>query len=223
MNVIRSMHRDPETGQFLAHDSVTFEDIEVVSFSANVGVQAADLSGATGFVGQDNAEFEGLLLVDFDDVVDRNEELRLLSAEHRATAFINSTSTEDGTVSVSAEVSASPSLTDVTGRAADASTDSFDDGPVTGRADNDDSIDLLGRPMTMTGHAPFFDSSSGAGGGGSAGEDSVDMDAAPAEFGRFHPRDELFLNGRIESWNVADAGIHLSVAGQHVFGVTEDC
>jgi hypothetical protein len=44
----------------------------------------------------------------------------------------------------------------------------------------------------------------------------------PAEFGRFHPRDELFINGEFRAWNIDDAGIHAAVAGQHVYGVISD-
>jgi len=213
--------RDPQTGQFVEQSS--FDDIEVATFSANVGVEAADLTGTTGFNGGDRNSFEQVEVVDYDDIVDRNEELVLLSARHRLSSYLNSTETADGTVSVAAEISASPSLTDVTNRAANPSSgNAFGPDNVMGRRESDDSIDVLGRPMVAVAHGPYTDGASGTGGGGSAGEDLVQLDGAPAEFGRFHPRDELFVNGRIVVWNVDDAGAHASISGQHVYGVLSD-
>ena len=43
-------HRDPQTGQFLPHDEEQYDDIEVATFGANLGVQAGDLWGITTIV-----------------------------------------------------------------------------------------------------------------------------------------------------------------------------
>lgn len=214
-------HRDPETGQFVSGSE--YADIEVASFSVNAGVTAADLSGATGFDGGDQPGFEGAEILDYDDIVDRNEELHLLSAEHRIDLFVNSTETADGTVLGAFEVSASPSRTDVTTEAGAARTADLVTGTtIVGDTGRDDTIDVVGRPLVATGHAPFSDSSTGVGGGGSAGEDTYDSTVFPTEMGRFHPRDELFLNGQFTVWNIDDAGIHAQLTGQHVYGVIEE-
>lgn len=203
-----------------------FDDIEVVSFSANAGVQASNLSGTTGFQGGDEQEFEGLELVDYDEIVDRNEELRLLYVAHALSVYANSTETEDGTVAASVEISADPSLTDVGRGATDLGTGSVpgtgkDSADVVGLARSDDTIDIIGRALTAVGTGAFSDTTNGTGGGGAAGHDSYDSEVFPMEMGRFHPRDELFLNGRFASWNIDDAGIHIGVEGQHIYGVME--
>lgn len=209
-------HRDPKTGRFLPSGETGWDDIEVATFQGHVGVQAADLTGGTGFNGGDQERFEGLQLLDYDDFVDRNEELILLSAEHHLNVYANSTETADGTVRLTVTVSASPSVS--TGLATSITTDAVDNN-VVGGADADDSIDHIGRLLIATGHAPFSDGATGVGGAGSAGEDTYRSTVFPAEFGRFHPRDELFLNGIFEVWNIDDAGIHGELYGQHVYGV----
>lgn len=218
-------HRDPETGQFLPHNTAQYSDIEVASFGVNVGVQAGDLSGATGFGGGDIDEFEAVEAIDYDEIVDRNEELVLLQAEHSLVAYVNSTETADGTVAVAAEISADPSLSEPTNLVAGISTNESvpPDSAVSARDDagKSDSIDLITRPLYAVGTGPFSDGASGVGGGGSVGRDDTESDMFPAEFGRFHPRDELFINGEFRVWNVDDAGVHAAVMGQHVYGVIE--
>lgn len=213
-------HRDPETGQFVAGDH-TYKDIEMATFAAGVGIQASDLSGGTGFNGGDTETFSGLELIDYDEIIDRNEELHLLSAEHMLAVYINSTETADGTVAVSMSVSADPARIPSDGVLSSASNTV--EGNVVGLSETDDSIDLIGRNLMAVGHAPYTDGSSGTGGGGSAGHDMCDGTTFPAESGRFHPRDELFANGTIKAWNVDDAGVHAQLNGQHVYGVLEDC
>jgi hypothetical protein len=217
------VHRDPETGLFVSDDD-EFDDIEMVTFAGSVGVEASNLAGNTGFSGGANESFEAVEVIDYDDVVDRNEEVHLLSARHRATAFSNSTQTADGTVVAGIEISSSPALSEIAKEVFPRTDSTAPSGePVVGRANKDDTIDIIGRVMQPVGHSPFSDGSSGAGGGGSAGEDIVDIeDGLPMEAGRFHPRDELFCNGRIITWNIDDAGVHVNFSGQHVYGVVED-
>lgn len=185
-----------------------------------LGSPAGDLTGGTGFDGGQVGRFEGVEAIDYDDLVDRNEQLVLLSAVHRLTAYANSTETADGNVRAAVEVSSSPSR-DVADSlvgpddVADSSTGNvevFD-------FSLSDSIDLLGRPLLAVGHAPFSDGASGVGGGGSVGTDEVKLSGLPPSLGRFHPRDELFVNGTFEVWNIDDAGIHFEVTLQHVYGV----
>lgn len=214
--------RDPQTGQYVSGSSGSsgYDDIEVVSFSANIGIPAADLDGTAGFAGE-AATFEGLQVLDYDTVVDRNEDLTLLTANHKMSVFSNSTQSEDGAVVAAVEVSADPSLTAVTNFAANASQSDIPDSDIVdGQATQDDTIDLLGRPLVAMAGGNFSDTATGVGGAAGEGRDEVYVSMPPAEFGRFHPRDELFLNGKFRVWNVDDAGVHVSITAQHVYGVT---
>lgn len=214
--------RDPETGQFVSGGAAAqYDDIEVVSIQADVGVQAADLDGSTGFVSGQTFDAEAVPLVDYDEVVDRNEELHLLQAQHHLVAHVNSTGTADGEVRAYVEISTSPTRQVSPTINASAGGGDLDAG-VVGRPDSDDSIDVIGRPLLAVGFGPFSDGATGVGGGGSAGRDSVDMGPLPREIGRFHPRDDLFLNSEIRVWNIADRGVHLDLQGQHVYGVVSE-
>lgn len=219
-NLPPGVTRGPD-GQFRASGE-TFDDVEVATFGVNVGVEASNLGGGTGFEGGSINPFEGVQVIDYDEVVDRNERLHLIHAEHLLVVWQNSTTTADGTVSAAVELSASPALSAPTLRATSPVAGNVLDGVVTGFADEDDTIDIIGRPLTAVGTAPFSDGATGVGGGGSAGRDEYESSVFPAEMARFHPRDELFLNGRLIQWNVDDAGIHANVAGQHIYGVVQD-
>lgn len=214
-------HRDPQTGEFVsAEEMERFDDIEVVTITAGAGVEASNLSGATSFEGTSDP-FEGLQILDYDEIVDRNEKLVLLSAHHSVSVFANSTESADGTVGCAVEVSSSPTRQSngfVTGTAQYSASDS----EVVGAGSSTDTIDILGRVLTATAGAPFSDSASGVGGGGSAGEDSYEVDDIPRQMAEFHPRDELFLNGEFQSWNVDDSGIHVTFTGQHIYGVVSE-
>lgn len=212
-------HRDPVTGQFVSGPTgEQFDDIEVATFNMNMGVPAADLAGGTGFGGEANT-FNNLEVVDYDEFVDRNEELRLLSVHHTLEVFANSTETADGTVGAYVALKADPSRVGFDTLLTGSNTIT---GNVQGLAAVQDSIDYIGRPLQAVGHAPFSDGASGVGGGGASGHDSYSSLVWPAEFGRFHPRDELFAVGQLKAWNIDDAGIHANVTGQHVYGVLED-
>lgn len=211
--------RDPETGKFVSAEG--FEDVEVVSFSAGLGVEAGNLAGATGFDGGSEHNFDGGELIDYDDVVDRNEMLVLLAGWHRLVTYINSTQTADGTVLATVEISSSPAQQmgfNITAT----DTDVFDTTQnIVGSSNREDSIDVVARPMTAVGHGPITDGTNGVGGAGAAGEDTVRFGRPPGEAASFHPRDELFLNGELTQWNVDDAGIHIMVTGQHWYGVDQ--
>jgi hypothetical protein len=217
-------HRDPQTGEFVSQEH--YDDIEVVTWGVSVGVEASNLGGSTGFGGEAPQEFEGAQVIDYDEIVDRNEMLRLVEAQHVISVYVNSTETADGIVAASVEMSADPSLSPATQEITTPGTAQSvgDDDVVTaGNApETDDSIDLIGRPLTAVGTGPFSDSGTGVGGGGAAGHDEYVSTVWPAEFGVFHPRDECFVNGRIQAWNIDDAGVHVDISGQHVYGVLED-
>lgn len=214
--------RDPETGQFVSSQD-RFDDYELVSINAPFGIPAGSLTGGTGFEGGQVGRFEGTELLDYDDIVDRHETLHLVAASHRLHAYMNSTETADGTVRASVEVSSSPSADvadDLTGSELVDDTDTDNVEKFTFQVS--DSIDIIGRPLLVTAHAPFSDGASGVGGAGTAADDTVEVRGLPDQLARFHPRDELFANGTVEVWNVDDAGLHFELSIQHLYGVVSD-
>lgn len=213
--------RDPQTGQFVANAESHYDDLEQVSWSVNTGISAADLTGATAFDGGDIGTFEGLQVLDYDDIADRSEHLELIMATHRVVVYSNSTATADGTVKGVAEISTSPSRDIAIGLFG--ASDIADSNIVQSvGTDQSDSIDIVGPPLVAVAHAPFSDGASGVGGGGAAGDDTLEHRPPQGRLATFDPRDELFLNGAIEVWNIDDAGVHMDVHGQHLYGVIED-
>ena len=215
------VHRDPQTGQFVKGSASHYEDLEQVTFSVNTGAEAADLTGSTGFASGDVVGFEGVQVLDYDDIADRSEHLELIQAVHRVVIYANSTETADGTIKGVAELSTSPTR--------DIAVDLFNvqdiadsNIGVTAGIDNSDSIDLVGPPLAAVGHAPHSDGGTGTGGGGAAGADTLNHYPPEGRLATFDPRDELFLNGAMEVWNIDDAGAHMDVHGQHLYGVIED-
>jgi len=214
-------HRDPVTGEFVAASEMDFDDIEIASFQESLAVLAADIDGNANqdHPTPDNPTFSGVELIDYDEIVDRNEELHLLRAQHLMHVYVNATGANDGTARAAVEVSTSPSRQVAFGQ------DTFD--PI-GDSDvqrcleapgTEDSIDIVGRPLFGVAHAPFNEVGSGVSGGGSSGEDEYTLDGFPQPVGRFHPRDELFVNGALEASNVDDQALHIELVGQHVYGV----
>ena len=222
------MHRDPQTGQFVAEPTSHYDDIEVATGTKVVRANAGDMDGDTNGSFADGGTFEGVELIDFDELVDRNEALHLLEANHLLVAYLNSTQTADGSVRAAVEISSSPSRQAAAIEGGPGGENVIDDqtGDVTfvtaAEPEFSDSIDLVGRPLYAVAHAPFSDGGTGVGGGGSAGQDRYENVNLPEDIARFHPRDELFLNGILEASNVADAGIHLTAAYQHIYGVVDE-
>jgi len=216
--------RDPQTGKFVSSGAVDrFDDIEQVQFSAHYGVQASDLSGSTGFTGEGFDFADANSVIDYDEIVDRNESLHLIQAMHVLNVYANSTQTADGSVAAAVALTTSPTRQTGTGNLAMQNASSVDaDTNVIGQRGSDDSIDPIGRQLIGFGGAPFSDSSGGEGGAGSAGEDRVVLDGLPGDCGRFHPRDDLFAVGEFAAWNIDDAAIHAEISGQHIYGVLDE-
>lgn len=212
--------RDPETGQFVSGRE-QYQDYEVATTQVVMTIPAADLDGTAGSGFPNGDNFEGIEVFDYDELVDRNEELHLLRAAHGLTVYSNSTATADGSIRGTVEISSSPARQGSRGAPGTGGNTAGDAGIVNFDTQKTDSIDLIGRVLTGFAGAPFSDGATGVGGAGSAGEDREVLAAGmPGSLGRFHPRDELFLNGVLECSNIDDAGIGLTVDIQHVYGVS---
>lgn len=220
-------HRDPETGKFVSSAMDSFHDIEVVSFNAQATVGSADIATQLGN-GGDPHNWEGLQLIDYDEIVDRNEELVLLTGHHQIHAGYegsdgNTPGTQYGVGHAIAEISASPARTIASVTATGSGNDITDSvGAVTGTSIEDDTIDILGRPLGTHIHQDFSDDATAKGGAAGESDDSTELIRPPAEMARFHPRDELFYNGMLRLWNSDVMGVTVQVLGQHVYGVVED-
>lgn len=204
-----------------------FTDIEVVTFEATYRIDANDITDTNTLAG-DRHTVEGIPVIDYDNVVDRNEALHLLQAHHRLVCWVNggenaTPSTQYGVAATAAEVSASPSQSAVS---TINTTTTATDGEQVRQSPfsvgvQDDSIDLIGPPLS-TKVGQDFSETTGAGGANAEGDDDWASNMFPAEFGRFHPRDELFVSADMRFWNMDVAGFYAEVLGQHVYGVIED-
>lgn len=207
--------RDPQTGQYVS-GSISGE-VETVTWTTAISIPASQLDGLTDSFYGEEQRFEGVLLYDLDQVVNRHEVGELVTASHRAVLQPTGTQTADSAAFLHAEISASPGKSQFEGTLApfaDASGDFNGDVLV----DWDDSADLVGRPLSVMAQGPFTDGTAGLGGAGSPGEDTVE--ASPLGFD-MDRRDELYLNGRIGAQNIADGPVTAIVSGQHVYSIEE--
>lgn len=202
-----------------------YDDIEQHTGSRIFQVPASALDGAAGANLPGGATVEAHPIIDFDELVDRNEELRLLRVQHALMVYSPSTQTADGFVRGTAEFSTASVRQGIDAVRGGTGTP---EGDVTGTLEltnpvlDDDSIDLIGRGLMASTGAQFSDGATGVGGGAGQGLDAYKIEGFPHEIGRFHPRDELFLHLSLEASNVDDASIQANVVWQYLFGVIED-
>lgn len=168
----------------------------------------------------DEAEWEGVELLDIDRIVDRHEVAHLIWTEVAAVLYAAGSGDTQSVIRAGVEVSASPGLQVV--READA-TDVIDDqtgsASVSDELVSSDTADLLVPPMVLGTHYSFDDSTNGTGGGPHF--DRADVEGPlPGSFD-FDRRDEVLLNGFVENTQV-DGAIHMDISGSMVFAITED-
>lgn len=214
------VHRDPDTGQFVSGSS-SFHDVEVINFAFQFSVAAAQNTGATDQFYGDDTDFEGVLLYDLDDIVDRHAVARVLEAQHALSVQPTGTQTADSATRAIVEISSSPSSSvSFSAPASEMGAVGDQSGLTVEFLDRvDDSLDVLGRPLEAMAQGPFTDGTNGLGGGGGPGHDSLETE--PHDF-ILDRRDEMFLNGAVESQNLTDGPATFSVVGQHVLGINEE-
>lgn len=213
-----SVTRDPVTGQFKSVDSEA--EIEYATGRVMFSADAADNDGLTDRFYGEEGTFEGHLLYDADELVDRHEVAELIAASHRLTIQPTGTQTADSAAAMVLEVSASPASA-VAGEST-GTFSAFDDtsGEVLDQqSEFDDTADLVGRPLNVMGQGPFTDGTNGTGGGGSAGEDAVEV--RPMRY-LVDSRDEFYINGWWGIQNLADGPLTGAFTYQHVLAVRED-
>lgn len=217
-------HRDPETGKFVSTaDSVEeFDEIEEVHGQALMTIAAANLDGSVGQTFGQEASFESEPLYSLDtEILDRREVAVLIWAEHRLDVYLKSTATADGTVRAAIEVTTSPDLHPSEGVDAPNTVEEQDTGPT---IDIDMEIEQdaehIGRVLNAVGFSPITDGTNGVGGAGTAGFDT--WEGAPMASPVFDDRDDILMNGFIETSNVTDNAVGVDLTVRHVYGVLED-
>lgn len=202
----------------LAH----YDDFEQYTFSATLRAQSTDFTS-----GDNRAQFEGIELLDFDELVGRRDEADLiqLDAAHAVHVHTDGSEANMQTATGVAEISSSPSLQaaeeaddynpiDITGESGDMSD--LDVGIVAS-----DSVDLVTRPLWASGSRAVNDATSGVSNGA---HQQVDRTRGPP-IGEwiFDRRDELYWNGELHSGGQSANTVHTYLMGQLVFGIREDC
>lgn len=212
-------------GKFQSASEVAarFEDLEYLTGETVITVNSADSTVDD----HSAASYEGVTLLDVDDITDRHEVAHLLLANLRLVLQSEgSTSTGRQEVHVAVEVSASPSRSatiEMTGdetSIGDQTELQAGISDVQFKQEDTDDADLIARPLRAYKGYAFEDETNGPGGPGSS-----DMDTAvgpPPGTWDFDRRDELFLNGIFQMHGDASANAHAMLGYQLVFGVTED-
>lgn len=226
-------HRDPVTGQFVSgsgRPGEQYDEVETVHFNEEVIVAAADLPGTTAGGLADASQFEGILIYDADQIVDRHEVLEFIGGRHHLTCMITSTQTADGSLRATAEVSSSPEIRGSELWVNPSGADPINDQNVSNLTGDEaqhnqlilsETVDLLGPALQATAHGPVTDGTNGVGASGSIESDQVVLGPVPGGY-MLDRRDELFFNGVIEASNVDDTSIIASLMGTHHWGVRSE-
>jgi len=211
--------RDPETGQFVSdsHTEASYGDVETVLFNQDFSVPASENSGSTGQNYGEGNGWAGFELVDMGKVLDRDERAEVIRAMGRLVVTLPSTATADGTVRGIAEIgwSNGPVADDLTADYQDVDKPTgIQAAERSGDGDAEESIDVLGRPMTATTGAQFSDSATGVGGSAGQGDDDFHVVHPPGFAPMVDERDILYTSGAIEVSNVADQASHAEIVGR---------
>lgn len=217
-------HRDPSTGKFVS--TPAFEDTETVPFEVSLMFRG-NTSGGSITDWKDITEFEGVEIVDLDQLLDRHRIATLvhIDAALHVNAFHFATAINEAAVSV--EISASPSRQ----AAYFADTADYEDiadfNVIDGDMDElevyveqNDTVDLPMRPLTAGTSAPFADDTDQHGGGGQDGIDRA-QGPTPGDWD-FDRRDELYVNGVVGSSSGFAGSIQAFLSGIMTFSVVED-
>lgn len=194
--------RDPATGEFMSAQEAQFDDVEVVHANASIHVDGHTASASANEYAN-LTDFEGVLLMDFDQFLDRHRVGTVVGLSAYMVVHAYHGGSDRSTTAASVEFSSSPAK-----RVADIAPDSdlediTDTDQVTGDLDSlevfvetEDTFDVLTRPLVGASGAAFEDEGASAGGGSATGNlDRTDVALPGTE--EFDRRDELFLNGSI--------------------------
>lgn len=213
--------RGPD-GKFQSVDSAVnqFDELEYIRYSAVVTVEASESTGSTDGFYPEGGFFEGLQLVDFDEVLDRAQVGHVIRHMAQLDCMPTPTQTADGAARAMVQHSFSPANQGTINFSSGAQTDDIGTGAVAivANAVDNDTADVLGRNLVSIGTGPFSDSATGVGGGGGSDMDSVDY--VPMDV-TVDARDELFLNGVVEISNISDTSVGVATTGYIVLGVRD--
>lgn len=214
----RGVVRGPD-GTFVSTDDVSTDDFEYVHATARVTPDPADYTGSILDINYaDQAEWEGLEVIDMEELVDRHEVARLVAVDGMASLGIPAGNTADnpGAFRAWAELSASPDIKTPTIEALASPggdldlEDSDSIGTVIGDVESDDTADIIASPIVLQGSTAESDETNGV--GTATTNDSTEIAGPlPGEW-VFDRRDELFLNGMHEVSGLVANSISVELA-----------
>lgn len=204
-----------------------YDDLEYLTTSAYVEIAQADWSASTNNSNFDNrSDFEGVLLLDVDRIVDRHEVAHLEWLDARLMAVSPEELDTNANFYGTTEISASPSRQAV--RLPEGNTDSVSfeqdsiNGDITGieiGVTDTDSADLPVRPLSVTGNAGVYDVTNGVGSGHHTTTDET-FGPVPGTWD-FDRRDEVYMNGIVAANGEGAPQFGFLMTADMIFGITE--
>lgn len=168
-------------------------------------------------------DWEGALLLDLNDIIDRHEVATLIWVEATLSAQVESSSLEPLFASIRTEISSSPSRRVVFDRAVGGSLvddSSFDS--LNFRQEQSDSVDFITRPLVAHIGNQAEDDVDGTSWGGAYDRDTT-YGPPPAPPWDFDRRDNLYINGAVNiRGSESDSSLGFELMTQMVFGISED-
>lgn len=211
-----------------------FESIETIHATAAINYPDTEFDQASDGDFGEGAIFEGITLIDWDEILDRNEVAQVLSAHHSMVVYLK-VPHDDGAAGQArgqVEFSASPAMQachalDTTNLDAiedlDAPGDSDDEDALEFQAiTTEDTRDIVGPVLTASMYRGVNDATNGVGIGPTLPQ-PVTWEGEPPDF-LLDDRDELFLNGVFEVDNVASGALNdgwMEVSAYYVVGVDD--
>lgn len=197
------------------------DDLEYINFNVDLKADPADSDGTQDQTYGQTGDYEGLELLDFDDLLDRHEVAHLVYMDaHLAVHILQQAQTGNTMARGIHEFNARPSIT-AAHEAESYSNVATSSGDLTPESSTltDDSADLPVRPLEAVATQAYRDDGNNQVATGAQGWDAV-RGPIPGTWD-FDRRDELYLNGVLEMDNWQAGSFHNSIAGQLVFAISE--
>lgn len=208
-----SVRRDPETGQFTTGRR-GFDSIETLHSSVELSSDPVEYSANTDESFSNGQVFEGLELVDWGEILDRNEVGEVIHAHHRVVPYVQAPSNDlvgQATLRAAIQLSASPARQAITATPNIVDMTLIDDqGQAPGSAfdlplvfepsGQNDTRDIIGPNLLAVYHHGFEDRdlTNGVGIGGGPQTLPAEWEGTPPDF-VVDDRDEVYVNGAVEA------------------------
>lgn len=203
-------------GKFVSvEDANRYDDVEMWTATSNALIPTDELPTDDGAINE-----EGHLILDMDDVIDRNEVATLLGVAYRLEPYAEwgGDNPDPDPFEVYAEVSSAATRQANFGQLDE--TLQAEEGRLRIVNDGTDSLDIIGRPLLGAYLAPIKDTTESIGAGGISNGDAWTGSVGDAQF---HPRDEVYVNYSFAGTSEVSGanGLGVLLNAQFVFGVTQ--